>query len=181
MLFFYSLLNIAQSNNYIKFEGENNEKPTKLLTNKSYQVKLKPNYIYNVNKTYDSLEGIRLYLIGCNKDSLYFNNELSIPLFAIESIDNIKRQTIICSSLLALNLSIIGVANYYTISKINHFDILLFLNLPFLLTGFGLVNSIPNSQKTFYVSNYFIIKYSYYNRKTKKTYTYGIKNKTILN
>lgn len=176
LLFFYSLLITAQSHNYIKFEGANNEKLTKLLINKSYLVKLKSNYIYHINKTYDSSEGIRLYLIGCNKDSLYFKDELNIPLFAIESIDNIKRQTILYSSLLALNLSIIGVANYYTISKINHFDILLYLNLPFLIGGIGLIDSIPNPQKTFYVSNYSIKEYCYYNRKIKKICSYGFKN-----
>lgn len=114
----------AQSTNYIKFRNTDYNKVFKLITNRYFQIHLK-NYLLpffgsEITNSYDSISGIKLKLIGCNKDSLLFNKNIAIPIYAITKIDRIKQQTIGNRILLASNMSVMGIVNYYTVSKYHH-------------------------------------------------------------
>ena len=88
----------AQSSNHIKFRNTDNNKVFKLNTNRHFQIQLKnyflPFFSSEITNSYDSIFGIKLKLIVCNNDSLLFNINISIPIYAITKIDRVKQQTI---------------------------------------------------------------------------------------
>ncbi len=170
----------AQSINYIKFRNTENNKVFKLITNRYFQIHLKnyllPFFSSKITNSYDSLFGIKLKLIGCNKDSLLFNENISIPIYAITKIDRVKQQTVVNSILLASNMSVMGIVNYYTVSKYHHVSPIFFSNLPFILFGTALLTTIPNSKKGFYLHNWIIEEYKYYDPNLDCTFSFKTKN-----
>ncbi len=150
----------AQSTNYIKFRNTDYNKVFKLITNRYFQIHLK-NYLLpffgsEITNSYDSISGIKLKLIGCNKDSLLFNKNIAIPIYAITKIDRIKQQTIGNRILLASNMSVMGIVNYYSIKIPPYSSCFFFSNIPLILFGTSLLTSILHPKKGLYLNNWII-------------------------
>lgn len=182
-IIFLLLLNIstaAQSIDYIKFAGNNGENGFKILINKNYKVILNPYLVSNVlagnDSIYDSKTGMNLKLIGCNKDSLFFENGIGIPLAVIKSLDNIKQRTILYSNLLAINLSIIGIVNYNTFTKYHQYPMIILPNIPFVIIGTVLLIGMPNEKNKIYLNKHHIKEYRYYDVNTNKINSFGVYN-----
>lgn len=175
----------AQSINYIKFKNNTEYNTYKMITNRVYNIKLKPYLIPYFPDSLINLNhptfGIKLKLVGCKKDSLLFKGGISIPIYAIERIDRVKRVTEINSILLAINLSIIGVVNYYTISKYHHFTPIVFSNLPFILAGTALLADMPGKKKEFYISDWTLEEYRFYDSKLDTIFYYNLNKKNSSN
>ncbi len=187
-IFFFLVLGLtttAQTIDYIKFEGTNGEKGFILFIGKEYQVKLNPYLITNVlnmlDSNYDPKIGIKLKLSGCTKDSLFFENRIGIPIMVIQSLDNIKSQTILHSIVIATNFAIIGVINYSMWLKFNDYKFTLAASSPFALISIILAVKMPNQNSKFYMNRHYIKAYSYRNKETNKVYSYNTgKQKNIF-
>lgn len=171
----------AQSINYIKFTNNTENQTHKMLTNEVYHLKLKPYLIPYFPDSLINLNhptfGIKLKLVGCKKDSLLFKGGIAIPIYAIERIDRINQTTKFNSILLAINLSVIGVVNYYTISKYHHFMPIVFTNIPFILTGAALLINMNSKKKEFYIGEWTLEEYRYYNSTLKTIFFYNMNKK----
>ncbi|MFZ4797027.1 MAG: hypothetical protein ACOYMA_06000 [Bacteroidia bacterium] len=176
----FGLTTSAQTVDYIKFEGTNNEKGFMLFIGKEYFVKLNPYLITNVlnlaDSNYNPDKGIKLKLSGCNKDSLFFEKDIGIPIMVIQSLDNIIDQTIMHSIGIAVNFAVIGVINYSMWQKFNHYQFTLAASSPFALTAIILAISKPKNSK-FYMNRHYIKEYRYRNKVTNKIHYYNISKK----
>jgi len=181
----FGLTTNAQTIDFIKFKANDSEKWFTIFIGREYRVKLNPllitNLINKLDSNYNPNTGIELKLVGCTKDSLFFEKGISIPLMLIQSIDNIKERTIWYSIAIATNFAIIGAINYGMWLKFNDTQFIFTASSPFALTAFILGTRMPNQDSKFYLNVYHIKEYRYKNKVTNKIHYYNIgKQKNIF-
>ena len=107
----------AQTDPYLKLKSTYKNK-SKIVLKGGYSVRLFQDQIKLLPKTsisiYDSTIGLKLNYKYFKNDTFYFSNNIALPYKSIFSIQSAFLGVKGASFLLAINLSCIGLFNYYT-------------------------------------------------------------------
>jgi len=124
---------LAQRTNYMLLRNLENGKQFKLMYDRKYEVKLKPNFINTLPKPFAAMheeeEGIILKLTNANWDTLFFQNNLAIPYRFIESMSERDVSFYVNSTFIGIDLVALGLINYFMFQQNPELYEIIFTNI----------------------------------------------------